>query len=290
MSDRGIVEAALYSAGRALTIDDLMRVTGFDEATVKEHLRALAREYKKRESALEVAQIGTRWTMQIRQEYTERARTFAPPEIDRDLLKTAALITYHQPILQSDLFDMIGEKVYEHTKTLEDLKLITRKPSGRSLELTTTRYFAEFFGLKTTNREGIRKIMAERAGIVYREKPADVEVPEPAPDAAPDTTSGPGAIGPPPPEGWEWCRDRTGIATGRTVDGQGRRVRSPVSDLPRDRADSGRDRRAAEHRRDRAAPGRAGSQALVSRLFCRRILRHLPAFQCVEPPVPGASL
>ncbi len=177
------MEAALYSAGRALTIEDLVRTTGFDEAVVKEQLRALAREYKKRDSALEVTQIGTRWTMQIRQEYTERARTFAPPEIDRDLLKTAALIAYHQPILQSDLFDMIGEKVYEHTKALEDLRLITRKPSGRSLELTTTRYFAEFFGLKSTNREGIRKIMAQRAGIAYREKPAEGEetaIPEPS--------------------------------------------------------------------------------------------------------------
>ncbi len=198
MTDRALVEAALYSAGKALTLEELVRVTGFDEATVKEHLRALARDYKKRESALEVAQIGTRWTMQIRQEYTERARPFAPPEIDRDLLKTAALIAYHQPILQSDLFDMIGEKVYEHTKALEDLKLIARKPSGRSLELTTTRYFAEFFGLKTTNREGIRKIMAERAGIVYREKPPESE-PEASPAPPPETPPGPEATAPLPP-------------------------------------------------------------------------------------------
>ncbi len=203
MSDRGIVEAALYSAGKALTVEDLVRVTGFDEAVVKEHLRALAREYRKRDSAIEVTAIGTRWTMQIRQEYTERARTFAPPEIDRDLLKTAALIAYHQPILQSDLFDMIGEKVYEHTKALEDLKLITRKPSGRSLELTTTRYFAEFFGLKTTNREGIRKIMAQRAGIPYHEKPAEVETAPDAVETPADANAGapPGteAITPPPP-------------------------------------------------------------------------------------------
>lgn len=202
MSDRGIVEAALYSAGKALTVEELVRVTGFDEAVVKEHLRALARDYKKRDSAIEVTQIGTRWTMQIRQEYTERARTFAPPEIDRDLLKTAALIAYHQPILQSDLFDMIGEKVYEHTKALEDLRLITRKPSGRSLELTTTRYFAEFFGLKTTNREGIRKIMAQRAGIPYHEKPAEVETAPDAvetPETGSDTPPGPEAIAPPPP-------------------------------------------------------------------------------------------
>ncbi len=198
MTDRAIVEAALYSAGKALTVEELCRVTGFDEVTVKEQLRALAREYKKRESALEVTQIGSRWTMQIRLEYTERARPFAPPEIDRDLLKTAALIAYHQPILQSDLFDMIGEKVYEHTKALEDLKLITRKPSGRSLELTTTRYFAEFFGLKATNREGVRKIMAERAGIPYKEKPAEPTEPEPAPPAeAPP--SGPETAMPVPP-------------------------------------------------------------------------------------------
>ena len=93
---------------------------------------------------------------------------------------------------------MIGEKVYEHTKALEDLRLISRKPSGRSLELTTTRYFAEFFGLKSTNREGIRKIMAERAGIVFRGKPAEVEeaaVPEapPNPSEQPPEAAAPAA-------------------------------------------------------------------------------------------------
>src|SRR5256885_4662998 len=66
---------------------------------------------------------------------------------------------------------MIGSKVYEHTKGLEDLGLINRKPSGRSLALTTTRYFAEFFGLKSTDREGIRRLMAEKAGVPYKERP-----------------------------------------------------------------------------------------------------------------------
>lgn len=183
MTDKAVVEAALYSAGRPLTVDELVRVTGYDEATVKEELRSLARDYTKRGSALEVTLIGSRWTMQIRSEYTEKARPFAPPEIDRDLLKTAALIAYHQPVLQSDLGNMIGEKVYEHTKALEELKLITRKPSGRSLELATTRYFAEFFGLKATGREGIRKLMAERTGIPYHERSSEsAPLDEKAPD------------------------------------------------------------------------------------------------------------
>ena len=192
MNVRAIVEAALFSAGRALTPDELARITTLEPDTIRVHLRDLAKEYTKRSSAVEVAQIGTKWTMQIRSEYAERARTFAPPEIDRDILKTVALIAYHQPLLQSDLFDMIGSKVYEHTKALEGLGLISRKPSGRSLALTTTRYFAEFFGLKSTDREGIRKLMAQKAGVPYKEhtdKPSEISVEEAgalgADDAAP---------------------------------------------------------------------------------------------------------
>lgn len=186
MIERAIVEAALFSAGRALTPDKLARVTRLDPDVVKGHLRALAREYTRRESAIEVAEIGTKWTMQIRSEYAERARAFAGPEIDRDLLKTVALIAYHQPILQSDLFEMIGSKVYEHTKALEGLGLISRKPSGRSFALTTTRYFAEFFGLKSTSREEIRRLMAEKAGVAHKEKAEGVNLPEesPAPPAS----------------------------------------------------------------------------------------------------------
>ncbi len=201
MSECGIVEAALFSAGQALTAEDLARTTRLDVEVVKGHLRALAREYTARGSAIEVAPIGSKWTMQIRSDYAERARTFAPPEIDRDLLKTAALIAYHQPILQSDLFDMIGSKVYEHTKALESLGLIARKPSGRSLALTTTRYFAEFFGLKSSNREEIRRMMARNAGVAYKEKggpaepsrdesaPSAEALPPPAPVPAPQTVA-----------------------------------------------------------------------------------------------------
>ncbi|MCI4371455.1 MAG: SMC-Scp complex subunit ScpB [Thermoplasmata archaeon] len=191
MNERALVEAALFSAGKALTPEELGRTTGLAPDVIKGHLRVLAKEYDKRGSAVEVAQIGTKWTMQIRSEYTDRARAFAPPEIDRDVLKTVALIAYHQPLLQSDLFDMIGSKVYEHTKSLEALGLISRKPSGRSLALTTTRYFAEFFGLKSTDREGIRKMMAKKAGVAYtervRETDANPESPEAAITSAPDS-------------------------------------------------------------------------------------------------------
>ena len=168
--EKGVVEAALFSAGRAVAVEELAQTTAVAAERVREHLKALCADYDARASAVEVAKVGDKWTMQIRLEYSERAQAFAPPEISRDLLKTAALIAYHQPILQSDLFDMIGAKVYEHTQALESLNLINRKPRGRSLELTTTRYFAEFFGLRETDREGIRRILAEKAGVKFTPK------------------------------------------------------------------------------------------------------------------------
>lgn len=199
MKEHAVVEAALFSSGKAVTVDDLSRTTGLDPSKVKGHLRTLAKEYERRGSAIEVAQIGTKWTMQIRSDYTDRARTFAPPEIDRDLIKTAALVAYHQPLLQSDLFDMIGSKVYDHTQALEKLGLITRAPSGRSLSLTTTRYFSEFFGLKETNREGIRRRLAEKSGIAYKEKGSESEplTPESA-SAAPGSPTDPVVTNAPP--------------------------------------------------------------------------------------------
>src|SRR5207249_3748552 len=228
-----LVEAALYSAGRALTIDELARTTRLEPEAIKSHLRALAGDYTKRESALEIAQIGTKWTMQIREAYSERARAFAPPEIDRDILKTVALIAYHQPILQSDLFDMIGSKVYEHTKDLEELGLISRKPSGRSFALATTRYFAEFFGLKSTDREGIRRMMAQKAGVRYTERteatPSDDPLSEAPPPASPvaEAVAQPASSPAATPNGRERRRGGEGPRRGERGDGleglQGRR-------------------------------------------------------------------
>jgi segregation and condensation protein B len=188
--ERGIVEAALFSAGRPVSIEELARSTGVEPRKVRDHVGALVAEYSDRNSAIEVASIGGKWTMQIRIDYAVRARAFAPPEIDRDLLKTAALVAYHQPILQSQLGDMIGSKVYEHVQALANLKLLNKTPSRRSFELTTTRYFVEFFGLKASDRDGIRRLLAEQAGVKFTPKPeppaaagggpSDPEVPGPS--------------------------------------------------------------------------------------------------------------
>ena len=183
MSEQGVVEAALYSAGKALAVEEIAQTTNLAPEAVRAALAALQSAYTDRGSAIEVARIGDKWTMQIRAEYVEKAQTFAPPEIPKDLLKTAALIAYHQPVRQSDLVRMVGSKGYEHVRALTDLNLITARPVGQTLELHTSPGFPEFFGLPTTDREGMKRLLSERAGVPL---PAPTPAPKspPAPEPA----------------------------------------------------------------------------------------------------------
>jgi chromosome segregation and condensation protein ScpB len=144
--------------------------------------------------------------MQVRSEYTPAVRSVAAPEVDPRLLRTLALIAYHQPILQSDLQEMLGPKVYEHVRELKALGLISATPKGATKELTTTQKFPEYFGIESAKREDIKKFMADRVGIEL-EPPAPAVAPEPpeAPvEEAPVTDEVPepeGEAPPPEPDG-----------------------------------------------------------------------------------------
>ena len=172
MSEQGVVEAAVFSAGKALLSEEIAQTTGLPLDTVRAALAALAAAYDDRGSAIEVARIGDKWTMQIRAEYVEKAQTFAPPEIPMDVLKTAALIAYHQPVRQSEVVRMVGSKGYDHVRALLERSLITANPVGQTLELRTSPGFAEFFGLPVSDREGLKRLLAARAGVSPAESPA----------------------------------------------------------------------------------------------------------------------
>jgi len=164
VSEQGVVEAAMFSSGRPLAVEEVAQTTGLAPDAVRSALAALSQAYEERESAIEVVRIGEKWTMQIRATYGEKAHAFVPPELPKDLLKTSALIAYHQPLKQSDLVRMVGSKAYDHVKALTDHGLITTRPLGQTLELRTSASFPEFFGLPANDREEMKRLLAERTG------------------------------------------------------------------------------------------------------------------------------
>jgi segregation and condensation protein B len=157
-----LIEAALFSAGRPLSVDELSEGLGLSQEIILKHLKKLITSYSTDEGALEIIKSGKKYSMQVKPQLAENVKPFAQMEIPIKVLKTAALIAYHQPIKQSDLQDMFGSKVYDHVKVLNEFGLIKKRQEGRTIILTTTPQFSEYFGIDSTNREKIKQWLVEK--------------------------------------------------------------------------------------------------------------------------------
>ena len=165
MKPEGLVEATLFSAGRAVTLEELEGATGLSGEEVRKSIKSLVKDYEKRESSLRVVKVGSKYLLKIRDEYVRVAESLAETELPKEVLKTAALIAYHQPLKQKDLNIMLGSRIYEHVKILKEKQLVKAKPAGKTFELTTTNAFLEYFGIEASNREDVRRVLAKKAGL-----------------------------------------------------------------------------------------------------------------------------
>jgi len=160
-----IVEAALFSAGKPVSVEEIAENTGLDKRKVPAALKELQARYAAASSALEIGRAGDKWGMQVRTAYAPSTTKLAPMEIPIKLLKTLALIAYHQPVLQSDLKDMVGPKVYDHIAELLEAGLIRKRVHERSFLIVTSDRFPEYFGIPASDREGIKHFLADKVGL-----------------------------------------------------------------------------------------------------------------------------
>ncbi|WP_455392467.1 SMC-Scp complex subunit ScpB [[Eubacterium] cellulosolvens] len=157
-----LIEASLFSAGRPLSVEELAEGLELSRDIVSKNIKKLMNYYSSNDSALEIIKAGTKYSMQVRSQLSDYVRSFAQMEIPNKVLKTAALIGYHQPIKQSELQEMYGSKVYDHVKVLNELGLIKKRHHGRTIVLTTTQQFSEYFGIDTTNRDKVKEWLIKK--------------------------------------------------------------------------------------------------------------------------------
>jgi len=158
-----LIEAALFSAGKAVDAEELSDTTGIEPALVQLYLKKLVQSYSTRPTALEVAKAGTKFVLRLKDGFVEGVRTLASPEISQKLLKTAALIAYHQPVRQSMLVEMYGVKVYDHVQELISLGLVRARKEGPTKILSTTHRFSEVFGIDSVTKSKVKGHVKEKA-------------------------------------------------------------------------------------------------------------------------------
>jgi segregation and condensation protein B len=158
-----VIEAVLFSSSQPVKISDMEVQTQLDGAIIRKALKKLQQEYDDRGSAIEVAKTGMGFSLIVREEYRPFGRQFAPKEVPDEVLRTAAMVAYHQPILQSDLAKSLGSRVYDDVRTLHQLGLVSAKKKGQTFELATTKRFCEYFGIEGTSKNAVKRWMEERS-------------------------------------------------------------------------------------------------------------------------------
>lgn len=160
------VEALLFASGHPLSVKELTEALDTsDHRPVQRALRQLQRTYDGRQTALEIRRVGDRFALQLREEYVPSAHSVTPVEMPPRTLKALTLIAYHQPILQSLLAKMLGDAAYEEVSRLRGMSLIHAEPKGATLEIRTTKLFAEYFGISSTRPEEIRQFLEQKLGV-----------------------------------------------------------------------------------------------------------------------------
>ena len=209
------VEAVLFAAGRPLSVRELGETLGSsDYRPIQRALRTLSKAYEQRQTALELRRVGDRYALQLREAFVPTAQSVIPTDMAPKTIKTLTLIAYHQPIVQSRLVRMVGDSAYEEVQRLRDAGLIHAEPKGATLELTTTRHFAEQFGISSTKPEEIRRFLEQKLGVPSPRGPVEGSAATPDGPMGPAAAEGAGAPGEGPAGG-----DGAGTPAGVPADG-----------------------------------------------------------------------
>ncbi|RMW38593.1 MAG: SMC-Scp complex subunit ScpB [Nitrosopumilus sp.] len=145
------VEAALYSAGRPLRIEDIIRASGTESRTkTLDILQNIMKKTKSAFKALEVVILPDgSYVMQLKPEYSATVKRYASkPVLPNATLKTLSYIAYQQPISSKQLVEVRGSGVYAHLKELRQLDYISHQNVGRMKIYTTTEKFQKYFGIQ----------------------------------------------------------------------------------------------------------------------------------------------
>jgi len=145
------IESALYSAGRPLSIEELIKASGTESRPrTLAILDSLIKKTKNVFAAIEIVVLPDgNFVFQLKPEYSSSVRKYASkPILSRAVQKTLSYIAYSQPISSRQLVEVRGSGVYSQLKELRQLNFIEHQNVGRLRIYSTTQKFQKYFGIE----------------------------------------------------------------------------------------------------------------------------------------------
>ncbi len=145
------IESALYSSGRPLSIEELIKASGTESRPrTLAILDSLIKKTKNVFAAIEIVVLPDgNFVFQLKPEYISSVRKYASkPILSRAVQKTLSYIAYSQPISSRQLVEVRGSGVYSQLKELRQLNFIEHQNAGRLRIYSTTQKFQKYFGIE----------------------------------------------------------------------------------------------------------------------------------------------
>ena len=156
------LEAIFFVSGRFLNVKDIITLSDLNPIIIREVIEKLIKNYEERDSAIAIVKKGEpgkeMWKMDVRPEYAKIVNRLATgsSEFTKAEQETLAIIAFKQPMKQSMIIKIRGNKAYDHIKRFTELGLIKKKKSGHTYELSLSDEFYDYFsvGDEVIRRDG----------------------------------------------------------------------------------------------------------------------------------------
>ena len=154
---KAILEAVLFVSAEPVPVARLMSILGtVSKAEVVQALGLLTHDLDQAGRGIQLVQVAGGYRLVTKQEYgpwlKRMDKAKAVQKLSRSALESLAIIAYKQPLVRSEIEEILGVETSGVLRTLCERKLVRivgrKDVPGRPIMYGTTKFFLEHFGLQ----------------------------------------------------------------------------------------------------------------------------------------------
>lgn len=155
---KGVIEALIFSSERPIALKEIKQVVeDSDSQKINQAILELMADLDLRKSGIQIVEVAGGYQMVTRPDYSLYLKKFYRQrhieKLSLQALETLAIIAYKQPLTRSEIEALRGVNIDGVLKTISDkglIRIVGRKNlPGRPFVYGTTKFFLEYFGLKS---------------------------------------------------------------------------------------------------------------------------------------------
>jgi segregation and condensation protein B len=147
INKKALIEAALFVSNKPLNPSYLSKVFSIPQKEVEEILEEISLELKNEDRGIMLIKTLEGYELVVKPEYRNLVSKIAPfSELSEGVKRCLAIIVAKQPVKQSTIVKIQGNKAYDYLKILEKKGLIKSEKFGRTKIISLTKNFEEYFG------------------------------------------------------------------------------------------------------------------------------------------------